>query len=178
MSKKFASLAVAAAAAVALVSAPAQAATVNYNFSFTTVPGFAPASSTPGTGSFSYDDSLVTGGSFEFVPVQNFVLNFLGNALTPAQGNGSTAVSFANGSFLGINFTTPRGFTLPGSSPTINKITLAENTAFVAAVGGLSSTSDIAYARVTEVIPTPALLPALVGFGAAALRNRKKEQAA
>jgi hypothetical protein len=76
---------------------PAQAAIVNYNLAGT-IETF--------SGTFSYDNSLLTGSDFEFLDVSQVNLNFLGSTFTAVNADPNPTVEFLDGNFLGLNFST------------------------------------------------------------------------
>ena len=83
---------------------PAQAAIVNYNLAGTIETGLLTGETFSGT--FSYDNSLLTGSDFEFLDVSQVNLNFLGSTFTAVNADPNPTVEFLDGNFLGLNFST------------------------------------------------------------------------
>jgi len=180
--KSFALATGAVAAALVIGTGAAQAADVTYDFSFTLPTSInAPAAGASGSGSFTFDEALVnTGLPFQTIalPEGRFSFDLLGQTFTPAAGRGESAVNYFGGVFSGVFFdldVPPADFPLFGL--TLNQ--------FEVSLFDLSfnpGSAPISYTRravepPTNVIPTPALLPGLVGLGLAAVRKRKEAQA-
>ncbi|MBE9263437.1 MULTISPECIES: PEP-CTERM sorting domain-containing protein [Microcystis] len=86
---------------------PAQAAIVSYNLAGTIQNGLLTGQTFSGT--FSYDNSLLTGLGFEFLDVSQVNLNFFGSTFTAVDDDSfpdSPKVEFLDGILLGLNFST------------------------------------------------------------------------
>ena len=83
---------------------PAQAAIVNYNLAGTIETGLLTGETFSGT--FSYDNSLLTGSDFEFLDVSQVNLNFLSSTFTAVNADSNPTVEFLDGILLGLNFST------------------------------------------------------------------------
>jgi len=121
------------------------------------------------SGSYSYDDASLTGSDEEAVEVLSFSFDFEGmnyNNSNKADGTLIEAIFF-DGEFLGINAEFENFDLLPGFFDTTDALFAYE----IPDVG--AGTGDIFYS--STPIPTPALLPGLVGMGVAALRKKRQE---
>jgi hypothetical protein len=100
---------------------PARSATVNYNLAGTIETGSLTGQTFSGT--FSYDNSPLTGSGFEFLEVSRVNLNFLGSTFTATDADADPTVEFANGIFLGLNFSasnfTPEFSLIPAFGTTV-----------------------------------------------------------
>jgi hypothetical protein len=103
---------------------PAQAATVNYNLAGKIENGLLTGETFSGT--FSYDNSPLTGSIFETLEVSQLSLSFLGSTFTAADDDSypdNPTVEFSNGSFLGLNFSvssfTPEFSLIPAFGSTV-----------------------------------------------------------
>lgn len=83
---------------------PAQAAIVSYNLAGTIETGLLTGQTFSGT--FSYDNSPLTGSGFEFLDVSQVNLNFLGSTFTAVNADSNPTVEFLDGILLGLNFST------------------------------------------------------------------------
>ncbi|MFM7905424.1 MAG: PEP-CTERM sorting domain-containing protein, partial [Microcystis sp.] len=74
------------------------------------------------SGTFSYDNSLLTGLGFEFLDVSQVNLNFLGSTFTALNADSNPTVEFLDGILLGLNFSTssftPEFSLIPASGST------------------------------------------------------------
>jgi hypothetical protein len=183
MANKFSTLAAVAAGAalgaLALAADAAQAAT--FGFSFTLPSGFvnAPAGS-PGAGVFTFDDALVNpNAAFQQLPVTGFQFDLLGRTFTASDAAGgpdAVAVNFFSGRLAGLNFDAN---SIPEPYP-LFAVTINESDSAFFDQQFNTGNAVVSYSEIQtpNPIPTPALLPGLVGLGAAALRQRKDEKAA
>jgi hypothetical protein len=98
----------------------AQAAIVSYNLAGTIQNGLLTGQTFSGT--FSYDNSLLTGLGFEFLDVSQVNLNFLGSTFTAVNADSNPTVEFLDGILLGLNFSTssftPEFSLIPASGST------------------------------------------------------------
>ncbi|QZZ23128.1 PTPA-CTERM sorting domain-containing protein [Leptothermofonsia sichuanensis E412] len=175
------SVAAVGAACIALGStslkpSPAQAAILSAPLSINVDLGSGPVSST--AGSVTFDDSFLTGAGLEFLTtgsgLQNLSLTLLGNTYTaasdPRPATFFPRLVFNGGTLLGLNFQFQELTT--GTLVQLDDLTQQVFTATSGPIG--------TYAIGTPtVIPTPALLPGLVGLGisVATLRKRQTEKA-
>jgi len=83
---------------------PAQAAIVSYNLAGTIQNGLLTGQTFSGT--FSYDNSPLTGSGFEFLDVSQVNLNFSGSTFTAVDADSNPTVEFLDGILLGLNFST------------------------------------------------------------------------
>lgn len=79
-----------------LETAPAQAAVLTYDFEV--------GGTVNETGFFSFDDSALTGGSFEFLTVSDLEFNFGGSVFTEEDGFTAPQADFLDGQFVGLTF--------------------------------------------------------------------------
>jgi hypothetical protein len=184
-SKFFSNLAVVAVGAtlgsLALQAAPAQAAT--FNFSFTTGANLIPAAANqPATGTFTFNESLVnpTAG-FQTVPVTAATFNILGQTFNQDQSNGGVVVDYfintpgGRPEFAGLAFEInpdlfPAGFPLISVNTNDSQFNILDSS--------LNLSSGTVTYTPAAVVPTPALLPGLVGLGFAAIRKRQAKKVA
>ncbi|TRU25491.1 MAG: PEP-CTERM sorting domain-containing protein [Microcystis aeruginosa Ma_MB_S_20031200_S102] len=98
----------------------AQAAIVSYNLAGTIQNGLLTGQTFSGT--FSYDNSLLTGLGFEFLDVSQVNLNFFGSTFTAVDADSNPTVEFLDGILLGLNFSTssftPEFSLIPASGST------------------------------------------------------------
>lgn len=166
------------AAAIGLVNLadtkPAFSVTLStVDFTYTYNSG--PRSGITGAGFFSYDPSALTGvGAEQLSPSKgnlSVTITNLGGQIETQGPIGIPFANFLNGNPLGIQ----AEYVPPGASDNnrffaiFNNILLARETST-----GPYSRGIVTYTP--RPIPTPALLPGLLGLGAAALRKRKQEQ--
>jgi len=175
------SVAVVGAAAIGLGCGltPAEAATLDFNFSFTnvangggTVTGIVSGLTDNATSAATSLKVLTNTAGFG---IGEYVGNPLSNSFTVSAGSitSATFVAFGlgnnppavTGSSLALNLNSPLYKNITGLSNTSGSIVVSPNT-------GLSFTP----VTPPTAVPTPALLPGLLGLGAAALRKRKAEQ--
>ncbi|UBF27053.1 PTPA-CTERM sorting domain-containing protein [Kovacikia minuta CCNUW1] len=171
------SIAAASAACIAmgstvLTSAPAQAITLSAPFQINVSSGtFAGAT---GNGTVSWESTALTGSGLEILQpgtgLLGLSLDFVGNTYTAASAVGFPSrprLVFSNGSLFGLDYL----FQVQGSTeflgldPLSNEVTTG--------VPGAPPVGSYAAA-----VPTPALLPGLLGLSLAvsALRKRKAEE--
>jgi opacity protein-like surface antigen len=181
-----------AALSVAALGSTAQAAVVTYDFSFTlpsTLTGG--AENSVGLGSFSFDDAPVDAGQgFQSLQALDptFTVNF-GNGTSKtfvaANSRFPVTVDFFSGQFAGIAFpvlaSALRG--TPLSTLGINELQVdVTDRSFNQATVSLQPDSTVGgYTLRTgggSAVPTPALLPGLIGMGVAALRKKQSEKSA
>jgi hypothetical protein len=178
-------LAVVAAGAVLVLSsleASAQAASITYNLSFTNPSNFPAGGITgaTGAGSFTFDNASVSSSiAFQSIPVSALGISLSsGESYQLANSVGAATADFFAGVFSGLNYAAADatgGFA--GSQ--ILSFTVSRGTTSLLDTSFNPAETPVTYTVVppTNVIPTPALLPGLVGLGAAALRNRKQQAA-
>lgn len=148
---------------------PAQAATVNYNLAGTIQNGLLTGQTFSGT--FSYDDSLLTGSGFETLGVSQVNLSFLGSTFTAANDDSypdSPTVEFSDGNFLGLNFT------VSSSTPEFSLIPAFGNT--VATFSYIGTNDDGSGTIQYTVVPVPESSTVLgiiaVGMGGFFIRRK------
>lgn len=157
-------------AALLLAALPAaQAATQSWNVSGTLDSGHFTGQSFAGT--FSFDDASLTGFGDEWLTVDNLALNFAGMDYTLADADAPAEVSFFDGAFLGLSFSTtssrdPQISFVAGFSG-LGDAFVAYDTSL-----GLSGAGDAIYAPVPEP-DTYALLLAGLGLLGIAARPRR-----
>ncbi len=164
-------LATGVALSVAAINAP-QAEAISL-FTFEVAPDSGPLAGNSYFGGFSFDDSGLVGAGDETVALSDFNFSFLGVNYTKTDGN-SPLAAFFDGTFLGIEYTFDSvdvdfSFT-PGSSGVEEAFFTYDIASGPNAGAGFG---DVNY----SVIPTPALLPGLVGMGAMALRRKRESEA-
>jgi outer membrane protein assembly factor BamA len=91
---------------------PAQSAILTYNLSGTTDSG--PLVGETYSGSFSFDDSNLTGNGSEFLTPANLNLNFSNPIFSNATPVLPAELAFFNGTFLGLNLSTSIYSFVPG----------------------------------------------------------------
>jgi hypothetical protein len=177
--KLFSNLAVVAVSAtvasLALQAAPAQAAT--FNFSFTLGSNLLPqAAGQTGTGSFTFDETQVLPTApFQTIIPSAYTLNFLGKTFNVADTTAGVLVNYFSGQFSGVGYRLPTAG-LAGTG--LRNFTQNDTTFSAVDTSRNQSNGTVRYTPVTgEVIPTPALLPGLVGLGFAAVRKRQAKAA-
>jgi hypothetical protein len=144
-------------------------------YDFTVTPDFGTLTGNTYQGNFSFDDSGLTSSGEEEVALLSFnFLNFLGRTYTQAD-DPSAIASFFDGNFLGIDyFFSDTDVTFSFLS---GVLTQDINDAFfsydITAAPMSAGTGNIAY----TAVPTPALLPGLVGLGAALVRRKRRGEA-
>jgi hypothetical protein len=181
MSNKIAKLAVVAAGAalslLAIEAGSAQAAVITYNYSFTLPTSLdAPAAGAAGTGTFSYESTLLNpSAGFQPIPVISATINLLGQTFNQTGARGLATVDFFSGVFSGLAFEVN---TLPDTYP-LASLAISRSQVAVFDQSFNSAQAPVSYSIVppTNVIPTPALLPGLVGLGVAAARKRQAKAA-
>lgn len=158
-------------AALLLAALPAaQAAVQDWNISGTLDSGHFAGHSYAGT--FSFDDTGLTGFGSEWLPVGSLALNFAGTAfsLADADVDAVTEVSFLDGAFLGLSFSAsgkdPQITFIPGFG-NLGEAFVAYDTSL-----GLSGAGDAFYAPVPEPDAIAMLLAGLGLLGVAARRRR------
>jgi hypothetical protein len=129
-------------------------------------------SGSPFQGSFRYDNAALTGVGDEDLSLDSFTFAFLGQNFSDATAG---TVLFADGTFLGLSLSagTPGADAIafsfiPGFSDT-------SDASFSYDLRG--STGEVGFADLTyrnpATIPTPALLPGLMGLGLGVWRKRQ-----
>jgi hypothetical protein len=166
---------VAATVATGFVAvSPAQAAIITRTAastipsSFTAVPAGTTVAST-----FSYDNATVSSSiGFQSIPLLSLAVNFSnGISYTLADSLGTTTADFFSGVFDGIAFEAADA-SLNGATPLLSYVINRTDSA-ISDFTGASANAPVAYGfPPTNPIPTPALLPGLVGLGLAAARKR------
>lgn len=175
------SVAITGAACIALgtanlEAAPAQAAILSAPLSINIDLGSGPVSST--AGSVTFDDSFLTGAGLEFLTtgsgLQSLNLTLLGNDYTaasdPRPASFFPRLVFNSGTLLGVNFQFQELTT--GTLIQLDDLTEQVFTATSGPIGTYVTGAPTA-------IPTPALLPGLIGLGISitTLRKRQAEKA-
>jgi hypothetical protein len=156
----------------------AEAATVTYNFRSVL------NNNTYGTGSFSYDSSLGVGVGTNITNIASLI---------SFSYSDPTAGSFTKtnlGSFQFVIGTTPTTSAFAFVTQSADGLrSFTGGVVDANNVGGLSTSDNLSvrprqttnpslrFPTLATAIPTPALLPGLVGFGIAALRKRERQSA-
>ncbi len=147
-------------AALLAAAIPAQAAIQTWNFSGTVDSGSLLGQNY--VGQFSFDDLGLTGSGDEYLAVSSLGMQFNGTAFTLADELATTEAAFADGSFLGMNFSAANFTFITGSVDTSD--------AFLALDDGAA---NVIYAPVPEP-ETYALMLAGLGLVGMKLRARNK----
>jgi hypothetical protein len=161
----------------ALWVTPAQAAIIEYNFSFT-LPNSEPAPGARGEGSFSFDDSSVNPALvFQGFPLSSFQLSLLERTFTLEDVFAPPTAQFFSGNFAGIELE----LDLTSDNPFPFSAFRISGSQYEGIGFSGVSTGPVFYSQVVIPIspdlPTPALLPGLVGFGFATWQRRDKQVA-
>lgn len=166
-------LALAAGVALSFAAINASEAKAINLFTFEVAPDSGSLAGNTYFGDFSFDDSGLTGVGDEIVELSDFSFDFLGVNYTETDSFSSLA-AFLDGTFLGIEYTFDDGNVefsfLPGFFA-VNEAVFAYEIASGSNQG--AGFGDVNY----SVVPTPALLPGLVGMGAMALRRKRQSDA-
>lgn len=162
-----------------IAASPTQAATVGYNFDLYVVDGL--LAGYTGKGSFTYDDSTLTGKGWEFLGKQQGLsvqLNFLGNSYTEANdvndnddpSDKEPLVNFSNGNLLGLNLSLLKSDEGP--------LILIRNRSFD--IPNYGSRQIIGYGSVkyTKQVPEPGSVLGVGALGVAWLIGRQKKLSA
>lgn len=181
------SIAIVGAACVTIGSAvtasSAQASTITNNFRVDITQGTLANQSF--FGNFTYDDSFLSGTGFESLTPSNGFLNlsfnFLDNIYTQENDVDSPdfpEVAFQDGSLLGLGFVVSENLAFPNPTFIPGSIrafgTLGPD--FQVLVDGKSDLDPDSLGTVSygvQAVPTPALLPGLIGLGVGVLRKRR-----
>lgn len=154
--------------------AVARAAVITSDFSTTVGSAGSPFDNQTFSGSFAFDDAQTPSTSFfgeDLFSLQDFNFNFDGQSFNLNNVVSPASAVFFEGTFQGLDvvaasnrfsFVPDDGFT---GFPVFN---------FTFNGGANSSNAPVTFGALQEV-PTPALLPGLVGMGVAALRRRKQQ---
>lgn len=189
------SIAIVGAACMAIGSAitasSAQAAIIDYNFQVDATTGNLAGQSF--FGSFSYDDAALSDPSIQIIDsntgnsiinatngLLNLSFNFLGNTYNQTSDSGYSEypqLNFNNGSFEGLDYLVN---SLVNSDPVkAFIITFDDGQPVFRAYDVVEfgpSTPRLAEGSVTyQRVPTPALLPGLIGLGIGVIRKRRTE---
>lgn len=151
---------------------PAQAATVTYNLAGTIGTGLLKGETFSGT--FSYDDSPLTGSSFKTLEVSQLSLSFLRSTFTAADDDSypdGPKVEFSDGNFLGLNFTvssfTPEFSLIPAFGTT---------EATFSYIGTDDDGSGRVQYTLSATVPEPSTVLGLIALGIGGfLVSRKRE---
>jgi hypothetical protein len=148
---------------------PAKAATVTYNLAGTIETGSLTGQTFSGT--FSYDNSLLRGSGFEFLDVSQVNLSFLGSTFTAADADSDPTVEFADGIFLGLNFSassfTPEFSLIPAFGNTV---------ATFSYIGANDDGSGSIQYTLSAAVPEPSTVLGLIALGIGGfLVGRKRE---
>jgi len=204
------SIAIAGAACITIGSAvtasSAQALVITNNFRVDITSGTLANQSF--FGNFRYDDASLTGSGLETLDpsngLQSLSFNFLGTTYTQqsdagyldAPPNQYPQLNFQDGSLVGLDYLVSKFYTPSLNIPSpIDSFTISYKSqlgAFFKAYGegdpladpNTSPITTLAQGKVTygvQAVPTPALLPGLIGLGWGVLRKRRavaKEQTA
>jgi len=102
------------AAAVAISAAPVSAATITYDFKV--LPDSDPLLGNSYTGSFSYDDSSLSGSDeeFQFLVVESLRFSFLGTDYDETNGLSAAEAAFLDGVFIGLSYSAEGFSFVPG----------------------------------------------------------------
>lgn len=185
----------------ALAASSAQAIAITQNFRVDITTGSLANQSF--FGNFRYDDAALTDKSLEIIDPVNgnqiidssnglldLSFNFLGNTYTQTSDGGFPdfpQLNFQNGAFQALDFIVSESPFAP--NPTVIPGLVFEfgtgfdataGVPFFVALAGDPNAPDVSFGTVTygvQAVPTPALLPGLIGMGIAALRKRKGEGA-
>lgn len=114
-----------------------------------------------------------------FAPIQNLTLTSLGGSLF----SGGAVTNFITNIGAGISFDLTKFIYDNSTSSATFEGIFKSDTDSIAASGGLftsqlTSFNPSSYSGSIAAVPTPALLPGLIGLGMGMLRKRKKEMAA
>ncbi|MFN6571477.1 PEP-CTERM domain protein [Nostoc minutum NIES-26] len=177
LAKNFGVATVAVAISVAAGAIPTQAAVVNYDFMVNAIAGDYPGQY---YGSFSYDDSTLTGTGEETLGINNglsIAFNYLGIKYTEKNdidyGYGAPFVSFQNGNLLGINYLVEDRFFI-GSNPENLNTGGAKFYSIVSA--DLTSATQVGTVSYSQV-PEPMTLGGTVVTGTLGLWLKRKKKA-
>jgi hypothetical protein len=139
---------------------PAQSATLTYNISGTTDSG--PLVGETYTGSFSFDDSNLTGNGSEFLTPTNLNLNFSNPIFSNATSMLPAQLAFFDGTFLGLNLSTSIYSFVPGFF-SVNEASFVYQINQQGGAGGVNYTLSQAPAA---SVPEPAATIGLLLLGA------------
>ncbi|HAC65730.1 MAG TPA: PEP-CTERM sorting domain-containing protein, partial [Cyanothece sp. UBA12306] len=127
-----------------------QAAMITYSFSGTTDSGSLNNESYSGT--FSFDDSDLTGSFLEFLPILDVTFKFLGTTFDQSDAVATPTANFSFGQFLGLSYSVDNfepTFSIIAGFPSINDAYFAYDTNT-----GNAGTGNISYSTVNSV-PEP-----------------------
>lgn len=127
-----------------------------------------------GSGFFDYDDSALTTDAFtgnQFSDILNAIFQFTGEG-QQTLNDPFAAVNFDSaGNFLGIDLE------IDAPTSALQSVLIANEDAFIPATAFTAESTTVTYGAPTAV-PTPALLPGLVGLGLGVMRKKQKSKAA
>jgi hypothetical protein len=143
-----------------------QAATINYTFQVSIDSGS--LSGNNYFGSFSYNDTNLTGTGEQFLNISDIVFNFQGFDYTTAN---NPQAAFLDGKFLGLSYSPEPSFSfIPGFSD-VNEAYFAYN------FGSLNSGfGDVTYTQQNTSIPEPTIVIGLVTLGTLGISSRLKRR--
>ena len=151
-------------------------------YSFEVLPDSGPLAGDRFSGQVEFDDSVLTGVGDETVGLSDFSFSFLGNNFTPVDDPLAFA-QFFDGTFLGLDYISTDFQLLSGIDIFEPAFSSIDNTFFSYDIPSGAGFGNISYTVVTKpptpptaAVPTPALLPGLIGMGVTALRKRRKQE--
>ena len=155
-------------ATVAIAASPVSAAGITYDFEV--LPDSGPLAGDRYTGSFSYDDSLLSNAGTEFLLVDTFSFSFLGQDYDETTGPFATEVLFTDGDFLGLNYAASDFSFIPGFFDSSEAFFAYQTDAGVGA-------ADVVYTlrQPEQSVPEPTSAIALIlagALGTAALKQQ------
>lgn len=133
------------------------------------------------SGSYSYDDFGLTGVGEEFADLTAFLFTFVTSDsstssvydLADAQFLGPATADFLDGTFTGITLDIDaNGAPFSFASGVFNFEETLDDASFLYDIAGGSGAGDFQLSSTTP-IPTPALLPSLIGMGIAEFRRKR-----
>ncbi|HEY9800650.1 MAG TPA: PEP-CTERM sorting domain-containing protein [Leptolyngbyaceae cyanobacterium] len=146
---------------------PSQAATINYTIEVSIDSGS--LSGNNYFGSFSYDNSSLTGSGEEFIDVSDVSFNFDGTNYTVAN---NPQVAFLDGKFLGLSYSPEPSLSfIPGFFDVSEAYFAYDFGSFSSGFG------DVTYTLQNTSVPEPTTVISLVAVGAWGVTSRLKRKA-